>query len=67
MKTRIQSLFTKENIINVAGKIFSPSQRLTLINSIFVCFVIGFIGGTLLKGCAKSMDQKMKPNISTNR
>ncbi len=67
MKKKIKSLLTRDNLTSYTDKIFSSSQRVTLINSVFVFVVIGFIAGALLKGCAKSMDQKIKPNSSTNR
>ncbi len=67
METKIKSLFTRDNLIRNADKLFSPPQRLTLINSIFVFVVIGFIAGTLLKGCGISPEQKIKANVSNNK
>jgi len=53
-------MLTRDNLTAYTDKIFSPPERLTLINSVFVFVVIGFIAGTFLKGCGKTSDQKIK-------
>jgi hypothetical protein len=63
METKIKSMLTRDNLTRNADKLFSPPQRLTLINSIFVFVVIGFIAGTLLKGCGNTFEHDHKTKI----
>ncbi len=55
MRTKLRSMMTRENLRNHTDKLFSPPQRLTLINSAFVFVVIGFVTGTLLKSCGNGL------------
>lgn len=66
MKTKIRTLISRVNLKNYVDNLFNPPQRLQLINTVFVFVVIGFIAGTVLKGCGISSD-RIKANVSNSR